>query len=70
MNTTLAPRPGFDWRQVRWGGPEERRTEVCSYLPCAKPIGEDDIPLSLFRDDGSAAEFCEECQRTWWGMEA
>jgi hypothetical protein len=27
--TTLAPRPGFDWSAVNWGGPYELRTE-CS----------------------------------------
>ncbi|HSN21679.1 MAG TPA: hypothetical protein VLS49_13435 [Usitatibacter sp.] len=69
MPATLSPRAGFDWLLIRWGGPEELRTEVCSYVPCGKPLGEDEIPLSLFRDDGSVAEFCEDCQRKWWGAE-
>lgn len=65
---TLNPRSGFDWRRVRWGGPTETRTESCSY--CPNVIPEESVPLMLFKDDGSLAQFCDDCQRTWWGVEA
>jgi hypothetical protein len=64
--TTLKPRAGFNWTQVSWGGPDERRTDKCSY--CDAPLTEDEVPLILWNNDGWAAEFCEACQRRWWGL--
>jgi hypothetical protein len=28
------------------------------------------VPLIMWQDDGHAAQFCEECQRQWWGIES
>jgi hypothetical protein len=67
MTATLTPRLGFLWCNVKWGGPNDHRTEVCSY--CRKPMG-DDFPLILSSGSGHAAEFCEACQREWFGVEA
>lgn len=66
----LQPKEGFDWRKVQWGKPDEPRTQTCSY--CGRPFPEDEtanfIPLIIWKQDGHAAEFCEECQREWFGM--
>jgi hypothetical protein len=59
--TTLNPRSGFDWTLVQWGGPKQRRTTRCSF--CAEPFRDCEMPLILWKPDGSAAEFCENCQR-------
>jgi hypothetical protein len=71
--TTLKPRPGFDWTRVNWGGPNQIRTDRCSY--CDKlfpdPYGDGDsdfVPLILWNGEGWAAEFCDDCQRKWWGL--
>lgn len=62
---SLQPTPEFNWAQVSWGGPKQRRTEVCSY--CDQPLGEEDIPLMLWNEAGWCAEFCEVCQEKYWG---
>jgi hypothetical protein len=69
MTKALAPKAGFDWSKVKWGGPDDRRTTICSY--CGAPFSEEDdsdVPLTLWTKAGDCAEFCEECQRQWWGM--
>jgi hypothetical protein len=71
MPVTLQPRPGFNWLQVSWGGPYEVRTLKCSY--CEAPINDDDdddddIPLIVWNNAGWCAEFCRDCQVTWWGF--
>ena len=66
--TTLAPKPRFDWGRVAWGKPDSVRSAVCSY--CFAAIGERDVPLILWTDDGHAAQFCRACQKTLWGMES
>ena len=64
---TIAPLPGFDWQKVNWGGPDEPRTEVCSY--CGDALDhEHPVPLILWDRRGWTAEFCDHCQATWWGM--
>ena len=62
----LWPCPGFDWTQVSWGGPDEPRTETCSY--CDAPLNENDVPLMMWNEESWCAAFCLECQRRWWGM--
>jgi hypothetical protein len=42
--------------------------ETCSY--CDAPLPEDGVPLMLSRPDGWCAQFCDDCQRTWWGAES
>lgn len=68
----ITPKEGFDWSRVNWGGPEQRRTRCCSY--CAKPFpGREEDPyalLALYAKDGSCAEFCDDCQREWFGVES
>jgi hypothetical protein len=67
----LAPLPGFDWTKVNWGGPDEPRTEVCSY--CGDPFPDDDatdfVPLILWNAAGWCAEFCSHCQAAYWGIQ-
>lgn len=68
----LRAKPGFDWSRVIWGGPQDRRTEHCSYCGARlspAPDEDDSIPLMLWKQDGSCAEFCEDCQRNWFGMQ-
>ena len=64
---SLAPRAGFRWTQVNWGGPDEPRTEYCSY--CGDAIPEGSVPLILWNAEGWCAEFCDHCQAAWWGVE-
>lgn len=71
MSNALQPLPGFDWRKVQWGGPDDVVSLVCSY--CGAELGDDDepdyaVPLILWRPDGSVAQFCLVCQERWWGM--
>jgi hypothetical protein len=68
--TTLAPAPGFDWHKVKWGAPNARRTTRCSYCGTPFPDEEDDdfVPLIMWNSAGWCAEFCEDCQRQWWGL--
>jgi hypothetical protein len=70
--TGLAPKPGFEWMAVNWGGPDEPRTKHCSY--CGDPLPDDEedagfIPLILWNAAGWCAEFCDKCQWEWWGVE-
>jgi hypothetical protein len=69
---SLAPKPGFEWMAVNWGGPDEPRTKHCSY--CGDPLPDDEedagfIPLILWNAAGWCAEFCDKCQWEWWGLE-
>jgi hypothetical protein len=65
---TFSPLPGFDWSRVRWGGPNERVAENCSY--CGLELEENSVPLMLWKSDGSAARFCDRCQSTYWGIQS
>jgi hypothetical protein len=69
MAFVLAPKPGFDWTLVVWGGPDEPRTEFCSY--CGDALdGENSVPLILSTANGWVAEFCDHCQAAWWGIQS
>lgn len=61
---TIKAKPGFDWRLVAWGAPDSPRRPLCSY--CHGRIDEDDVPLMLFKDDGSLAQFCDKCIERWF----
>jgi hypothetical protein len=63
----LRPVAGFNWMAVSWGGPDEQRTDRCSY--CERPFHEDEAPLILWNEHSWTAEFCEDCTTTWWGLE-
>jgi hypothetical protein len=62
----LEPKPGFDWARVTWGRPDSVKSVLCSY--CSASIGDDDVPLMMWKADGHAAQFCDRCQRTWFGL--
>jgi hypothetical protein len=67
-NAPLQPRPGFDWWRVKWGGPDDLVSEVCSY--CGELLDDDGVPLRLWSEDsGLSAVFCDACMSTWWGLE-
>jgi len=66
MSDDLAPLPGFDWSRVTWGRPDSPVSALCSY--CSAAIREDDVPLRVWNAQGFAAQFCDACQRRWWGM--
>lgn len=61
-------KPGFDWSRVKWSPPRGRLGDQCSLCPAK--IGEDDVPLMMWRDDASAAQFCEKCAREAFGLES
>ena len=64
----LKPKDGFDWKKVTWGRPDSVRSALCSY--CSASLSEDSVPLIMWTNDSHAAQFCEGCQRTWWGLES
>jgi hypothetical protein len=41
------------------------RPPLCSY--CHGHIDDDDVPLMIWRKDGSMAQFCDSCIETWFG---
>lgn len=61
MEARLLFRPGFDWGHVTWGRPDSIRTAICSYCHGGLP----EVPLMLWRADGSAAAFCDKCVEQW-----
>jgi hypothetical protein len=62
----LKPKGGFDWSKVTWGRPDSPVSVLCSY--CSASIGEDAVPLIMWTPEHYAAQFCEKCQRKWFGM--
>lgn len=64
--TVLTPKPGFDWNMVSWGGPDETPTDSCSY--CDDDIPEYCEPLMMWNRSGWAAQFCDHCATTWFGL--
>ena len=68
----LQPLPGWDWAKVNWGGPDDPRTENCSYCGVKLPDIDDpdyEVPLIIWTKAGHCAEFCIACQAQWWGIE-
>lgn len=65
--TALVARPGFDWGRVKWAGAKEPQPDVCSY--CDVILDEDDVPLRMWKPDGSAVAFCDGCAKRWFGVE-
>jgi len=69
----LRPRPGFDQARIRWGRPTERVAAECSYCGAFLRFADnkdDDMPLILSTAEGYLAQFCRDCQSTWFGLEA
>lgn len=55
---------GFDWSRVRWAGAYEPPPDHCSY--CDEPLPQDDddfMPLMFWKEAGSCASFCDQCQK-------
>jgi hypothetical protein len=50
-------RRGFRPSLIAWAGPMERPPERCSYCGDALP----DVPVRVWKMDGSAAAFCDPC---------
>jgi hypothetical protein len=68
MPSTLEPKPGFDWSRVKWSPARAVIGDGCSY--CGVEMDEDrNVPLMMWRQDGSMAQFCDACQLTWFGIE-
>jgi len=59
--TKLKFRDGFDWRRVAWGRPDSPVRPLCSYCHGELP----EVPLMLWRDDGSAMQLCDDCVDQW-----
>jgi hypothetical protein len=55
----LRTNPDFPWHELRWGRPEEQISHDCSL--CGVRIPEDDCPLRMWKDDGSAIVLCDLC---------
>jgi len=65
----LEPRNGFEWSRVVWGGSHDRPDDHCSY--CRRSLDEDERDYIALRLMGTShfAVFCDDCMRTYWGME-
>lgn len=59
----LKMRADFNWRRVAWGAPDSPQRVLCSY--CHALIGDDDIPMMLWGDDGKVMQLCERCIEQW-----
>jgi hypothetical protein len=60
MTPQLKFRDGF-WQRVTWSRPDFPPPAICSR--CFGPLPE--MPLALWRDDGSAVAFCDTCIEQW-----
>jgi hypothetical protein len=45
--------------KIMWSPPDGKVAPLCSFADCCGPLPE--VPLLLFRDDGSMANFCNAC---------
>lgn len=45
--------------QICWGRPDSPQRPFCAL--CQAYIAEDDVPIRIWRPDGSAAAFCDPC---------
>ena len=53
-------RDGF-WKAVTWSPPDSPSPAICSRCSGGLP----EIPLMMFREDKSAASFCDTCIEQW-----
>ena len=63
---TLTPKPGFNWKRVRWDDAEAPQRDDCSY--CGAPIPDDAFPLRFWNERGDGCVFCDACAEQWWGL--
>ncbi len=61
MSRQLKFRDGFDWRKVAWGRPDSPVRDLCSYCHGALP----EVPLMMWREDGSCMQLCDDCTEKW-----
>ena len=50
---------------LEWRGPKQRQTDRCSVKGCGYHFTEDDVPLRMWRDDGSAIALCDRCMEAY-----
>ena len=62
MTFPISPLPGFNWMAVSWGGPNQVRTDKCSY--CDTPLDDDEVPLILLRDAAGSPSFAANANST------
>jgi hypothetical protein len=48
-----------------WGAPNSPRRALCALCHGALP----EVPLMVWKDDGSGASFCDECIERWMNFE-
>jgi hypothetical protein len=46
---------------IAWGRPDSPRRDLCAVCHGALP----DVPLMMWKSDGSAASFCDACVDRW-----
>jgi hypothetical protein len=51
------PAAPFDFRRIAWSRPDSPAPILCGYCSGALP----DCPLTVWRSDGAAASFCDDC---------
>ncbi len=66
MTESFKPKPGFNWKRVRWDDAEAPQRDDCSY--CGVMIDEDDVPLRFWNKRGDSCVFCDACAEQWWGL--
>jgi hypothetical protein len=64
---SLEPKPGFDWKRVRWDDANAPQRDDCSY--CGVFIDEDAVPLRMWRPRGDGCVFCDPCAARWFGLQ-
>lgn len=65
----LIAKPGFDPMLINWGAPDQARTTRCSYWDAPfDDDGDERRSLIMWNPDGWATEFCDACQRRWFGL--
>ena len=50
---------------IVWGAPNSPRRPLCALCHGALP----EVPLMMWKDDGSGASFCDECIERWINFE-
>lgn len=50
---------------IAWGAPDSPRRNLCAICHGALP----EVPLMMWKDDGSGASFCDECVDRWISAE-
>lgn len=59
LNLTFRFREGTP--PICWGRPDSPRRELCAICHGAL----DEVPVMMWKDDGSGASFCDQCVDLW-----